>query len=214
MMRQAPEGLISLAHKTTDLAIITWHGFGATADDLYPIAEDLGHILAPQHTTIICPQAPTMTVTMDHMRCPAWCDIMDLKESAPTDFAGLTHQLAWLHPWIESTLAPLHPKHTLHLGFSQGGAMAATYAAAYPCDGLIMLSSYWPSMECTPSCPILWQHGHRDPVLPLDWVLPMLDQIKHPDLTFQTYDTMHTVAQEQYAPLIQWCKTTLGIPLK
>jgi predicted esterase len=188
------------------LAIVAWHGLGADAHDLYPIAKNLADHLAPNETYILCPQAPIRPISAFSANLTGWCDIRPEDPQEPSDVAGLMAQLDWVHPWIATSL----PKKTvplIHLGFSQGGAMAATYAAYYPCTGLIMLSSYWPDIEPQPSCPILWQHGTQDNVLPLAWAQRATH--KNLNMTLEIYEVAHTVSPPQLPAMERWCAKIL-----
>ena len=157
----------------------------------------------------IGPTAPIQMVSMHGSTCPAWCDIVSLSEKSPKDVSGLEAQLGWLTPWIEGIIGSIKAP-IFHIGFSQGGAMAATYTSHHPCQGLVMLSSYWPSEQHLPTCPILWQHGEEDPILPIDWAKRAIDRLPL-SIQFESYPCEHTFHPSQYPSLKAWCLKQLGM---
>ena len=174
-----------------------WHGLGANANDLYDLGVFLRDAIDPMHTTLIGPQAPMRELTYERMHCPAWCDIVAIEAQAQVDLEGLTSHDARLAAWFNQVHPTLHETRIVHLGFSQGGAMATTYAHHHGAEALILLSAYWPNKAWRPTCPILWQHGLNDPILPFAWAQQMQRDLNLANLTFEAYAAEHHVDPAQ-----------------
>jgi phospholipase/carboxylesterase len=150
-----PDDLLSLGPADADHRLVLLHGWGADADDLL----DLGQELSGPGTALVALRAPDphpygVGRQWYDLQQPQWPDL-------PTARRALRGRLEDLGREV-----PL--KRTVVLGFSQGAAMALDVASALPIAGLIACSGY-PHPDWTPQPPlppVLLTHGRQDPVVP------------------------------------------------
>jgi phospholipase/carboxylesterase len=148
------------ASPATDHLVVILHGWGADAQDLYP----LGAALNLANYQCLFVNAP-----FPHPQIPqgrAWYNLEN-----PT-FDGLADSRQALREYLLSleaqTQIPLHK--TVLGGFSQGGAMGLDVGLTLPLAGVFALSGYLhfqPEPTDSPLPPILMVHGSQDQVVPI-----------------------------------------------
>ena len=148
------------ASPTADHLAIILHGWGADAQDLYP----LGSALDLANYQCLFVNAP-----FPHPQIPqgrAWYNL----ESS--NFEGLAESRQALQDYLLSlasqTQIPLEK--TVLGGFSQGGAMSLDVGLTLPLAGIFALSGYLhfqPEPTTSPLPPILMVHGNQDQVVPI-----------------------------------------------
>lgn len=135
--------------------LVLLHGWGADADDLL----DLGEELAGRRTGVVSLRAP------EPHPCGVGRQWYDLQQSEWPGLAGARQQLKLR---LEALAESLPLERTVVLGFSQGAAMALDVASDLPVAGVICCSGYphpgWNPRAPLP--PILLTHGRADPVVP------------------------------------------------
>ncbi|MBC1261659.1 alpha/beta fold hydrolase [Synechococcus sp. BSF8S] len=135
--------------------LVLLHGWGADADDLL----DLGEELAGRRTGVVSLRAP------EPHPCGVGRQWYDLQQPEWPGLAG-ARQLLKLR--LEALAESLPLERTVVLGFSQGAAMALDVASDLPVAGVICCSGYphpgWNPRAPLP--PILLTHGRADPVVP------------------------------------------------
>ena len=186
--------------------LVLLHGWGANADDLLPLGEQLmqglGHVLALE--------APE-----EHASVPNGYQWYDLNRG---DFA-----MGWpdarqavddLNRRLSALLQPLHHVPTVVLGFSQGAAMALEVVPDPPLAGVIACSGYpHPGHLCkAPAAPVLLIHGRQDPVVPVqasEWILAQfLAQGERVQL--QCFDGGHTIPGTALGPMRRFLEQCFG----
>ncbi|MCT0249184.1 alpha/beta hydrolase [Synechococcus sp. CS-205] len=135
--------------------LVLLHGWGADADDLL----DLGEELAGRRTGVVSLRAP------EAHPCGVGRQWYDLQQSEWPGLAGARQQLKLR---LEALAESLPLERTVVLGFSQGAAMALDVASDLPVAGVICCSGYphpgWNPRAPLP--PILLTHGRADPMVP------------------------------------------------
>ncbi|WP_315855543.1 dienelactone hydrolase family protein [Synechococcus sp. RedBA-s] len=135
--------------------LVLLHGWGADADDLL----DLGEELAGRSTGVISLRAPE---AHPHGVGRQWYDLQQ------PEWPGLLGARQQLRQRLEALAESLPLQQTIVLGFSQGAAMALDVAADLPVAAVIACSGYPPPgwSPHAPLPPILLSHGRADPVVP------------------------------------------------
>lgn len=135
--------------------LVLLHGWGADADDLL----DLGEELAGRRAGVVSLRAP------EPHPCGVGRQWYDLQQPEWPGLAGARQQLKLR---LEALAQSLPLERTVVLGFSQGAAMALDVASDLPVAGVICCSGYphpgWNPRAPLP--PILLTHGRADPVVP------------------------------------------------
>lgn len=149
---------LRFASGTPQFSLVLLHGWGANAQDLYPLAS----VLALPQTLCLFPTAP-----FDHPQAPGGKAWYRLEEPDPEGLARSRDLLAeWLLGLEPETGIPL--ERTVLGGFSQGGAMSLDLGQDLPLAGVVCLSGYLHFQPQTrPSAPLLMLHGRQDPVVPI-----------------------------------------------
>ena len=139
--------------------LVLLHGWGASGEDLQPLADQLAVDQGPDLETI-CLDAPELHPTTDGRQ---WYELF------PANWSAVPAAVQRLHTRLMDLGqegAPL--ERTVILGFSQGGAMALDCGCALPVAGVISCSGYphpnWKPSENHP--PVLLTHGRADQVVP------------------------------------------------
>ncbi|MCT0200173.1 esterase [Synechococcus sp. CS-1325] len=135
--------------------LVLLHGWGADADDLL----DLGEQLAGPEIALVALRAPErhplgVGRQWYDLQQPEWPGLPPARDALRQRFLELNDSL------------PL--ERTVVLGFSQGAAMGLDVASALPIAGLIACSGY-PHPGWAPEAPltrVLLTHGDQDPVVP------------------------------------------------
>ena len=193
---------------TANQCIIAYHGLGANAQDLIPLAEQLAQQYGQDSTCILCPQAPTRQVDLFQAAVPAWYNVERIKKETLMDEKGLAKSYQGVQTWLAKYLPAVSPERFMVLGFSQGAVMALHHAWHKQLPFVTMLSGYLPALAWPnhPPPKVLWQHGRDDTVLPLAWAQEGRTQLVGQGcaLTWQVYDHGHFVSPEQCLAMNAW----------
>jgi len=136
--------------------LVLLHGWGADADDLL----DLGEELAGPEIALVALRAPEPHPFGVGRQ---WYDLQQ------PEWPGLPPAKVALHQRLLALGESLPLERTVVLGFSQGAAMGLDVASGLPIAGLIACSGY-PHPGWAPVAPltrVLLTHGEQDPVVPL-----------------------------------------------
>ena len=135
------------------------HGWGADAEDLMPLGDELANASAVP-TECIGLQAPEPHPGGQGKQ---WYGLF------PADWQAVPEAVSQLRTRIEELdLARIPLSRTVLIGFSQGGAMALHVGCSLPLAGVIGCSAY-PHPEWRPPTnrpPVLLLHGIHDDVVP------------------------------------------------
>jgi len=199
--------------------LIFLHGLGDTG---HGWASAIG-ALRPSHVKVVCPTAPTMSVTLNAgLKMPSWFDLKALDASGPEDEEGIKQACSLVHAMIDNEIKEgISPANILLGGFSQGGALALYSALCYPekLAGVVALSCWLPlrksfpaAQKCPNDIPVLQCHGDCDPIVPYKWgqmttsLLKTL--LKSPE--FKSYrGLMHTSSDEELQDVKEFVNKTL-----
>jgi phospholipase/carboxylesterase len=187
--------------------IIVFHGRGASAFDLLPLAT----YLAEGRFLVLCPQGP-VEIPLDDARGFAWFSTPPGTPISEQDSEAAARMAA---DFVDSVAGryPVDQRRLALLGFSQGGVMAYNLAIrqAHRFAALAALSTRFPP-ELAPRVsdsaglqrlPMLIQHGRRDPVIPLERATQsaaLLRSLNVP-LEFQEYDCGHEITPQSLQAL-------------
>ncbi|MFM8605830.1 MAG: alpha/beta hydrolase [Cyanobium sp.] len=151
---EAPDSL-RLGPEQGPRRLVLLHGWGADADDLL----DLGEELVGPAVSLVALRAP-----QSH---PAGVGRQWYPLSPAPDWTQLPDARLDLRRRLEELAATVPLAATALLGFSQGAAMALDAAHDLPLAALIACSGYpHPDWEPQPRMPVLLTHGEQDPVVP------------------------------------------------
>jgi phospholipase/carboxylesterase len=135
--------------------LVLLHGWGADADDLL----DLGEELVGPAVSLVALRAPQLH--------PAGVGRQWYPLSPAPDWTQLPAARLDLRRRIEALAATVPLAATALLGFSQGAAMALDAASDLPLAALIACSGYpHPQWQPQPLPPVLLTHGEQDHVVP------------------------------------------------
>lgn len=168
-----------------NLTVITLHGYGATSDQLLPLAQKLGNevcILAPEGPQPVVPHLGTVTEGQ------LWFTTQGAGSPEPTLFGDSLYQVEQFlldvveeqNHW-ENADSPIYL-----LGFDQGGVLALSLACIWPelLGGVIAIQGYlpeipgWtlPDMKAN-GLPALLVHDPEDNEFPEELVLKSKAQL-------------------------------------
>ena len=174
--------------------LVLLHGWGASGDDLQPLADQLAADQGPDLETI-CLDAPELHPSMDGRQ---WYELFPANWSAvPAAAERLRTRLMDL----DQAGTPL--ERTVILGFSQGGAMALECGCALPVAGVISCSGY-PHPNWTPSAghpPVLLTHGRADQVVPALAMEEIRKQLNPRSCEALLMDCDHTIDSQMIEPI-------------
>ncbi len=162
------------------LCVVLLHGFGADANDLFPLSQVVS---APPGTTWLVPHAPLEVPLGPHVTGRAWfpIDMMALQAAMSTGtFRNMAQeQPAQLRRSRDQVLAlvqeygvPLH--RVVFAGFSQGAMVATACALQAPenpaglaiFSGTLIDAALWRTQApARTGVPFVQSHGSRDPLL-------------------------------------------------
>ena len=155
-------GDLQLGPEQPQRRLVLLHGWGADADDLLELGQELVEGLADLPVDLVALQAPGLH--------PAGMGRQWYGLAPAPDWAELPNARLALRQRLEQLGQSVPLRHTALLGFSQGGAMAVDVAtsAPMPLAALISCSGY-PHPDWQPQAeglPVLLTHGNQDPVVP------------------------------------------------
>jgi phospholipase/carboxylesterase len=197
---------------------VLWlHGLGADGHDFAPIVPELVGADWPA-VRFVFPHAPVRPVTINNgMRMRAWYDIRDFANLANrADRDGVQESIAQVEALIgREGERGVPPGRIVLAGFSQGGAvtLAAGLRRAQPLAGLVVLSSYLPTVPAGDDVPgaarrqpAFVAHGSHDPVVPFAAGQQTVDVLRGfgVDVQWHAYPMAHQVCAEQIADLRGW----------
>ncbi len=166
---------------------VLFHGYGADADDLAPLAYTWGpHLTRTVFASFNAPHVcPTLSVGRQ------WFDLQDF------DLARIWDDMARLVPLIQSSMNELLDEYelpaqkTVLVGFSQGAALALQQALYYmDVAGVLSYSGFLvPHPETRPPAakPVLLVHGDRDTILPLQSLTAAQKTLKEANVPFESW---------------------------
>jgi len=147
--------------------LVLLHGWGADADDLL----DLGEELVGPAVALVALRAPE---AHPHGVGRQWYDLQQ------PEWPGLPPARKDLRQRLLGLAETIPLEATVVLGFSQGAAMALDVASGLPLAGLIACSGYphpgWAPQ--TPLARVLLTHGEQDPVVPVAASHEVLHQLR------------------------------------
>jgi phospholipase/carboxylesterase len=120
---------------------------------------------------------------------------------------------------------PIDRRHTVALGFSQGGVMAYDLALRAPAEftGLVALSSWLPNdlaNAVEPSdehrvLPTLVIHGTRDPMIPVERARESRERLRGfgIDPTYREYEMEHGISAEALREIVGWLEDKVFSPI-
>ncbi|MGU9950808.1 MAG: alpha/beta hydrolase [Gammaproteobacteria bacterium WSBS_2016_MAG_OTU1] len=198
--------------------LILLHGLGATANDLYPLAESIGG----GQMRAVFPQAPTRAITLNGgWQMPAWYNIVGTNLEGRQDEEGIKQSALQIEEYIAAEIkrAP-HTKIFLG-GFSQGAAMSiyAGLRTHHALTGIIALSGYMlgndlPEAATTQNrqTPIFQAHGVFDPVVLPIWATQCRDTLQENNwqVSYHDYPMAHAIAPQTVEDLNTWLAKTLS----
>lgn len=203
--------------------MVLLHGFGAPADDLVPLADELD---APPGTRFIFPGAPH-ELPMGYFDARAWWmidmerlqraiilgELRDLSKEVPE---GLSEARGLVDELLDEVQARYQvPGERLVLGgFSQGAMLSADVAlrSARRLAGLVLMSgtllaeAEWvPLMPARAGLKVLQSHGTMDPILPFPLAERLRDHLKAAGLevTFLPFHGQHQIPASMLQHLSQ-----------
>lgn len=182
--------------------IVLFHGYGADAADLLPLAQDLA---APLRPTWFFPEGPIDIALGFGYTGKAWFPI-DFDALQAGDLSALARDLAQATLRAEQLIAELHiPLSKLFLGgFSQGAVLATEAALSAPQSpaGLMILSgslvheeSWRKKAALHKGLTFFQSHGETDPLLPLAKAQALEALLKHAGWKghLETFPDGHTI---------------------
>ena len=152
--------------------LILLHGWGADADDLIQLGQELTRRVIGTKIELIAFRAP-----QDHPGGLGrqWYGLF------PPDWSAVPTAIHSLKDRIKAICKePISLQKTVILGFSQGGAMGLSVGSELPMAGLIGCSAF-PHPNWTPPTnipPILLFHGAKDDVVPINASTQLLASLK------------------------------------
>jgi phospholipase/carboxylesterase len=199
--------------------VVVWlHGLGADGHDFEPIVPALGLPRA----RFVFPNAPSMPVTINNgLVMPAWYDIVAIGGGGENE-AGVRHSARLLRSLLEREEERVSANRIILAGFSQGAAMALHVGTRYPRAllGIMVLSGYEvlahtreiEETGANRSTPILFCHGTRDPVVPLEGGRLAEKAHAHPGRPVEWHDfpMAHEVCPSEVTVIRQWLAARFG----
>ncbi len=182
------------------MRLILLHGWGATGDDLLPVGEALGQLLAAD------PASPSLR--------PLELRPLEAPDAHPAGAGARQwydlNQAGWpqrpaavraLGERLDRELAAAGEEPVVVLGFSQGAAMALEVALGRPVAAVICFSGY-PHPGWQPQgpglAPLLLCHGRRDPVVPITAQAEIcrLVEAAGGEVQLESFEGEHTIPPE------------------
>ena len=184
--------VISISAPGATHRLILLHGWGADAEDLLPLGQELIRGSREKKIELLAFRAPHKHPGGFGRQ---WYGLF------PPDWASVPFAINDLQIRIKAlSSSSIALEKTVILGFSQGGAMALAAGSELPLAGLIGCSSYphpnWVLSETSP--PILLLHGMQDEIVPIEASRKILSSLKKKklDVDFLEFQGGHEIPQE------------------
>jgi len=181
--------------------LILLHGWGADAQDLIPLGEELSERLGFK-LDLLALRAPEIQPNSFGRQWyglfpPQWSEV-------PNALKALEFRLQ------EIPLGRISFSNTFLLGFSQGGAMALATGDKFPFAGLIGCSAY-PHPDWNPgvmNLPVFLTHGDNDEVVPLEASQKLLKIFKKTNCDCELYifNGAHEINQNAISNICSFIK--------
>lgn len=192
-------------------AIITFHGWGASAHDLLGLAQ----ILHGGRALVLCPQGPVAVPFGNGQYGYGW---FTLRPGQPPDPEEFRRAADALRGFVDLALQryPIDPKRVVLAGFSQGGVMGYELALREPSRfaGLAALSTWFPSVlaQNLPKVPeqegfpVLITHGTRDDRIEIEKARESREALRPygVSLTYRELDMGHEIRQDSLRVVVSW----------
>jgi phospholipase/carboxylesterase len=192
-------------------AIITLHGWGASAHDLLGLAP----VLFDGKAVMLCPQGEVTVPFGGGQSGYGW---FPLRAGQPPDVAAFQHASAGLREFVDTALGryPIDPRKVVVAGFSQGGMMAYDLALSDPTRfaGVIALSSWFPPplAEHLPKrpehegFPVLVIHGTRDDRIDVERARESREALRPYGvaMTYREFDMGHEIRPDALKVVLKW----------
>jgi phospholipase/carboxylesterase len=192
-------------------AIITLHGWGASAHDLLGLAP----VLLDGQAVMLCPQGQVAVPFGGGQYGYGW---FPLRAGQPPDVAAFQHASAALRGFVDTALEryPIDPRQIVVAGFSQGGMMAYDLALSDPARfaGVIALSSWFPQplAEQLPKrpehegFPVLVIHGTRDDRIDVERARESREALRPYGvaMTYREFDMGHEIRPDALKVVLKW----------
>jgi phospholipase/carboxylesterase len=209
-----------------NLNIILFHGYGADAQDLFPLSRMIN---TKRKCNWFFPQGPLDIPLGAHWIGKAWWPIsvdryqaagatLDISTEVPKGIEKLrTEFQKWLN------MKSLDPKNTLIAGFSQGGMLAMDLFFTYPNNfaalGLlstnIINKAYFKTLplDAIKDKPVFISHGNSDPVLPINGSKAMESFLSQSGMKTKTtfFSGGHEIPPQVLTQLGQFIDQHLGV---
>ena len=194
--------------------LVLLHGRGADAQDLLPLAAELGR----EDLIVLAPQAPYALPGPFGMGY-AWYDMHEIGEPDPATFAP---SLERLRQFLDTAIAgyPVSPERVFLLGFSQGAVMALGVVLTDPSclAGVVALSGYLPMTADAAQradlgrLPVFVGHGDADPLIAVDEGRRARDVLTAAgaDVSYREYPTAHRITPAELHDIRAWIDDRLG----
>ncbi len=184
--------------------LIVLHGWGANAEDLFPLGQILVNDLEIE-MELISLNAPHQVQNGFGRQ---WYNLF------PADWTEAEKAINELeNRLLKLDLSKIPFEKTVLLGFSQGGAMALSTGVRLPLAGLVGCSSYPHPGFLPPAStpPILLTHGTNDNVVPLNAALELLEIFnqKGTEIELKKFEGAHEIPQKVYSEISSFLEKCL-----
>lgn len=195
--------------------ILVFHGFGASAHDLF----SLSPFLHGGGALVLCPQGP-VAYQLAPEQAPGLVGYSWWPQETNASFmlGHLEDARKLVDEFLEEAQQryPIDPRKIVVLGFSQGGILAYDQALRSPerFAGLVALSSVLPdaldksipSQDALENFPALIIHGSKDPLIPVSNAQESRQALlrRRLNVQYQEYPMQHEISQEALVTLVKW----------
>lgn len=200
--------------------VFALHGWGASAHDLLGLAP----YLHGGRALVICPQGPVEVPIGPGATGYGW---FPLTSGGPVDPGEVRTARDRLRAFVEAAreALPVDRRHTVAMGFSQGGVMAYDLALRAPGEfaGLVALSSWLPNdlanaievQEEHQALPTFVAHGTRDPMIPVQRAQESRQTLRRfgIDPFYREYEMEHGISADALRDLVGWLEDKVFQPV-
>lgn len=192
--------------------VFALHGWGASSHDLLGLAP----YIHGGGALVICPQGPVEVPIQPGVSGYGW---FPLTGGGPIDPTELVIARERLRGFVEGTREafPVDPRHTVALGFSQGGVMAYDLALRAPSEfaGLVALSSWLPNDLANQipedeaghgMLPTFVAHGTKDEMIDVERARESRERLRGfgIDPHYREYEMEHGISPDALRDLVNW----------